>query len=147
MRPRIIVPPYETLVEMPTADLLALRVELVDASESIQNQIQHAEHDGTLDPIWAHRSNTALSHMRRGLATIKAELARRNGKNTPAAINTNIQHAFNAIDEIRHALKRSNELYAACQALLEDDSDENWARLEELVNNGNMEPLPENTSN
>jgi uncharacterized damage-inducible protein DinB len=139
MRPRITVPSYDELVAMTTPDLLAFRVELAEAAQSIENQLIEAERDGTNDPIWTMRSSTALSHMRRGLATIKAELGRRNGNPQPAPLTDIIQHAFNSLDEIRSALKRANELFAAVQAFTDNDSDDNWARLENLVNDNNVE--------
>lgn len=139
MRARITVPSYDELVAMNTADLIAFRVELADAAQSIENQLIEAERDGTNDPIWTMRSNTALSHMRRGLATIKTELARRNGNNAPAAITDIILNAFNSLDEIRSALKRANELFAAVQAFIDNDTDNNFERMEELVNGRNVE--------
>jgi hypothetical protein len=133
MRPKIIVPTYQELIEMDTAELLTLRVELIDAASNIQTQLQIADTETHPDPIWTARSQTALSHMRRGLATIKAELAKRNGTRLPATFTNHTQDAFQAIDQLRHALKQANELYSAVQALLNDDNDDNWARVEELV--------------
>jgi short-subunit dehydrogenase involved in D-alanine esterification of teichoic acids len=133
MRPKIIVPTYAEFVEMDTTELIAFRVELVDAAQSIQTQLQEAANEGHPDPIWTARSQTALSHMRRGLATIKAELAKRNGSNSPAALTDHIQEAFGALDILRNTLKQANVLFAAVEALLDDDNDNNWARLEDLV--------------
>jgi Zn-dependent oligopeptidase len=133
MRPKIVVPTYQELIEMDTAELLALRVELIDAASNIETQLQIADTETHPDPIWTARSQTALSHMRRGLATIKAELGRRNGTHTPTTLTSTIQEAFTAIDQLRHTLKQTNELYAAVEALLDDDNDNNWARLENLV--------------
>jgi hypothetical protein len=133
MRPKIIVPTYAEFVEMDTTELIAFRVELVDAAQSIQTQLQEAETEGNPDPIWTARSQTALSHMRRGLATIKAELAKRNGSNSPAPLTDHIQEAFGALDVLRNTLKQANALFAAVESLLKDDNDNNWARLEDMV--------------
>ena len=133
MRPKIVVPTYQELTAMDTPELLAFRVELVDAAQNMQSQLQAAAADDDLDPIWTARCNTALSHMRRGLATIKAELAKRNDIPIPAALTATIQEAFTAIDTLRNTLKQTNELYAAVEALLNDDNDDNWARVEALV--------------
>lgn len=134
MRPRIVVPPYEDLINMPTDQLLALRVELVDAATSIETQIAESKNDGTFDPIWEQRSHAALSHFRRGLATIKAETARREGR-TPhqPVIDPRIDDAFVGIDHIRNTLKAFNQLYVAVQQFVADDTDENFERLEQLV--------------
>jgi Zn-dependent oligopeptidase len=139
MRPKIVVPTYQEFTEMDTPELLAFRVELVDAAQNMQAQLQAAAADDDLDPIWTARCNTALSHMRRGLATIKAELAKRNGTHIPAALTATIQEAFTAIDMLRNTLKQTNELYSAVEALLNDDNDDNWARVEALVKNA--EPM------
>lgn len=134
MRPRIVVPPYEDLINMPTDQLLELRVELVDAATSIETQIAESKNDGTYDPIWEQRSHAALSHFRRGLATIKAETARREG-HTPhqTVINPRIDDAFIGVDHIRATLKAFNQLYVAVQQFVEEDNDDNFARLEQLV--------------
>jgi hypothetical protein len=134
MRPKIVVPPYEELINLPTDQLLALRVELVDAATSIETQLTESKQDGTYDPIWEQRSHAALSHFRRGLATIKAETARREGR-TPhqPVIDPRIDDAFISIDQIRTTLKAFNQLYVAVQAFVEEDTDENFERLEQLV--------------
>lgn len=135
MRPRIVVPPYEDLINMPTDQLLALRVELVDAATSIETQFTEFKNNQTFeDPIWEQRSHAALSHFRRGLATIKAETARREGR-TPhqPVIDSRIDDAFVGIDHIRNTLKAFNQLYVAVQQFVEEDNDENFARLEQLV--------------
>jgi hypothetical protein len=134
MRPKITVPPYEELINQPTDQLLALRVELVDAAMAIESQLALAKNDSTNDPIWEQRSHAALSHMRRGLATIKAELARREGRtpNQPA-IDPRIDDAFIGVDQIRNTLKAFNQLFVAVQQFVQNDTDENFERLEKLV--------------
>ncbi len=139
-RERVIVPPTETIQEMETDDILALRIKLVDAAQTIEAQIKNA-YAGPVTPEqdWLIRTQSALSHMRRGLAVIKATLASR-GVQQQSTVGGNVHDAFVAVDAIRDTLKGHNALLQAVEAFLEDDNDDNYARLEntylQCANNG-----------
>ena len=131
---RVIVPPSEEIVEMTDEELLALRTDLVEAQQMIEAQIATAKSASvSVDSDWLIRSNGALSHMRRGLAVIKAEQTRRNGGRPPGWMPGSVQDAFESVDVIRAALKAYSTLVDAVKAFLEDDSDERFAELERLV--------------
>lgn len=130
-RERVIVPPTEAIQEMSTDDVQQLRIKLVDAAQTIENQIKNAYSAGNPDQEWLIRSQSALSHMRRGLAIIKAVLASRGVKQQSTA-GGNVHDAFVAVDKIRDTLKGFNALLQAVDGLLTDDNDDNWARLEDV---------------
>jgi len=130
---RVVVPPSDEIVEMTDDELLALRTDLVEAQQLIEAQITAAKAAPVVDSDWLIRSNGALAHMRRGLATIRAEQTRRNGGRPPGWAPESVQGAFDAVDVLRSALKAYKALVEAVQAFVEDDSDERFAELERLV--------------
>lgn len=127
---RVIVPPTNVIQDMSNEDIMELRIKLVDAAQTIENQIKTAFSDGTPEQDWLIRSQSALSHMRRGLAVIKATLAAR-GVQQSSKMGGNVHDAFVAVDAIRDALKAYNALLQAVEAFLQDDGDDNFTRLEE----------------
>lgn len=130
-RERVIVPPTNVIQDMSDEDIMSLRIKLVDAAQTIENQIKTAFSDGTPEQDWLIRSQSALSHMRRGLAVIKATLAAR-GVQQPSKMGGNVHDAFVAVDALRDTLKAYNALLQAVDAFLQDDGDDNWARLEDV---------------
>jgi len=130
---RVIVPPTDEIVAMTDDELAALRTDLVEAQQLIEAQIASAKAMPVVDSDWLIRSNGALSHMRRGLAVIKAEQTRRNGGRPPGWVPELVQDGFEALDVVRNSLRAYRVLVDAVRAFVEDDSDERFAELERLV--------------
>lgn len=140
---RVIVPPNDVILDMTDEQLVELRADLVEAQQLIEVQIAAARSNGPVDADWMIRSNGALAHMRRGLATIKAEQTRRNGGRPPGLAPESVQAGFEALDVIRDMLKTHKatveaheRLVDAVKAFLDDDNDDRFAELERLVGHG-----------
>jgi len=132
LKDRVIVPPTDAIVAMDDTEIADLRIRLVDAAHAIETQIKQAWATGQPDEDWLVRSTGALAHMRRGLAVIKAEQAKR-GTIPRFHVEADINDAFLAVDTVRQALKAAQTLRDAVKRFIEDDSDDNFAELERLV--------------
>lgn len=128
---KVVVPSAPDIAAMPDKDLLQLRLDLTEAKLAIESQISMAAATDNKDLDWVIRTNGALSHMRRGLAIIKTERERRNM--TPK-IPQDLTPAFQAVDELRNVLKAHGALVTAVRNFLDEDTDQNFDTLEQLVN-------------
>jgi hypothetical protein len=127
---KVLVPSAAEIKAMPDKDLLQLRADLTDAKLAIESQISIAAATDNKDLDWIVRTNGALSHMRRGLALIKTERERRS---MVTKIPQDLTPAFQAIDQLRDVLKAHAALVTAVRNFLEDDNDNNFDALEQLV--------------
>ncbi len=130
---RVVVPPTDQIVQMGDDELGVLRADLVEAQQLIEAQIAASKVSPAVDSDWLIRSNGALAHFRRGLAAIKAEQTKRNGGRPVQWAPDSVQDGFEALDVVRSMLKAHKALVVAVQTFLDDDSDENFAELERLV--------------
>lgn len=134
VRNRVMVPSMEEICALDDEALFSLRILLVDASEAIQGQMQAALDADDASPEWLARSRGALSHMKRGLATIKAELGRRDAARAKARRKRpEVSPAYDGIDALRDVLAAYVELLDAVRAFIDDDSDEAFDVLRALT--------------
>lgn len=141
---RVVVPPSDAIVDMTDEDLNALRADLVDAKQVIEQQIKIARESGNDNGDWLIRSSGALAHMDRGLRAIKQEQIRRGVRSPVGGAPDEVHAAFEALDVLRNGLKSYKTLFEqherlidAVKAFLDDDSDENFDALERLVGDDN----------
>jgi len=127
---RLIVPTAEQIASLSDQALNALRDDLTEAKLAIENQIANAVALGDADPDWIVRSNGALTHMRRGLGHIKKERERR--QLTPR-MPDDLTPAFQAVDTVREVLKAHGILITAVRRFLDDDTDDNYNTLANLI--------------
>lgn len=128
---KVIVPSADEIAAMTDDELLRFRTDLTDAKLAIEAQLSSAKALNSMDQEWFVRSNGALSHMRRGLALIKAERERRS---LVIKMPTDLNPAFTAIDTLRDVLKAHGALVAAVRRFIDDDNDDNFDTLDQLVN-------------
>lgn len=127
---KVIVPSADEIAAMNDDELLRFRTDLTDAKLAIESQLSSAKALGSMDQEWVVRTNGALSHMRRGLALIKAERERRS---LVIKMPDDMNPAFEAIDTLRNVLKAYGALVNAVRTFLDDDNDDNFDALEQLV--------------
>jgi len=134
IRQKVVVPSKDDICALDDQGLLSLRVSLVDAAETIRGQIQAAHDAGDPDPEWLGRSRGALSHMQRGLSTIRAELARRDQERSSARLATPLaSSALAELHEVRAVIGAYSVLVEAVREFIDDDTDERYERLVSLV--------------
>lgn len=128
---KVIVPTQEEIQSLSDRALETLRTDLIEAKLAIEHQLSVSHSmDRDDDHEWLIRTNGALTHMRRGLAYVKQERDRRR---VVPKMPDDLNPAFTAIDTLRDVLKAYGALVEAVRTFLEDDSDEHFDLLTQLV--------------